>query len=277
MLNLMLITGEPALAAYAIECGVQRIFVDLETLGKQARQGHRDTLISSHTIHDVKAVRAVIPGRELLVRVNPIHADSAAEIEAVVSAGADIIMLPMFQNMAEVRLATAAIRGRCKFMPLVETPAAVELVSELAREPGVDEIYVGLNDLHLALGLDFMFELVSDGTVERIALQCRAAKMPFGFGGIARVDEGMLPGELVLAEHHRLGSSAVILSRTFHRRATNLDEMHANLDFGHEIRRLRECEDRLSRRTGEEMEADHARLLDCVDAIVAQLRSRRTG
>ena len=36
-----------------------------------------------------------------------------------------------------------------------------------------------------------------------------------GFGGIARLGFGMLPAEHVIAEHYRLGSTAVILSRSF--------------------------------------------------------------
>lgn len=30
-------------------------------------------------------------------------------------------------------------------------------------------IHLGLNDLHLALGMKFMFELLADGTVDRLA------------------------------------------------------------------------------------------------------------
>ena len=37
--------------------------------------------------------------------------------------------------------------------------------------------------------------------------------------------KALLPGDLVLAEHLRLKSTAVILSRTFHRASTSLDEI----------------------------------------------------
>jgi hypothetical protein len=53
--------------------------------------------------------------------------------------------------------------------------------------------------------------------VDRVAAAAKARGLRFGFGGIARMDEGLLPGHDVLAEHVRLGSSAVILSRTFNR------------------------------------------------------------
>ena len=80
---------------------------------------------------------------------------------------------------------------------------------------GVDEIFIGLNDLHISMGLTFMFELLSDGLVEYIAEKCNKAGMPFGFGGIARIGEGDLPSDNILGEHVRLGSQSVILSRTF--------------------------------------------------------------
>ena len=39
MIKLMYITNNPRIAALADEAGVDRIFVDLETVGKQLRQG----------------------------------------------------------------------------------------------------------------------------------------------------------------------------------------------------------------------------------------------
>ncbi len=275
MLKLMLITKDPELARFAAGHGVQRLFVDLEVMGKQARQGHRDTLISDHGFVDVRAVRSAVAQAELLVRLNPLHDGSEAEIEQAIAAGADLIMLPMFHDMEAIGRFTRAIAGRCCFVPLVETPEAVTLVPELLADPGVDEVYVGLNDLHMARGLDFMFELLADGTVERIAAQCRDAGKPFGFGGIARVEEGLLPGWLVLAEHLRLGSSAVILSRTFHRAAQNLDEIRANLDFGREVERLREHEVRLAGRDAAQVAADHQALLAGIAEVVAHIQRGR--
>src|SRR5690606_1083270 len=81
MINLMLITNDPELARFAVEGGVQRIFVDLEINGKEARQGHLDTLISNHSFQDISLVRAAIPSSELLVRLNPFYEGSAAEVD----------------------------------------------------------------------------------------------------------------------------------------------------------------------------------------------------
>lgn len=276
-LKLMLITNDPALAAHAVRGGVDRIFVDLEILGKRERQGHRDTLISSHSLADVAKVRAAIPGGELLVRLNPIHPRIDEEIDAAVAAGADRLMLPMFTSLAEVDRVAQRVAGRCRFVPLVETPAALTLVPELVRGRGIDELYLGLNDLHTALGLDFMFELLIDGTVERFADHARAAGVPFGFGGVARVDEGLVSGRLVLSEHVRLGSSAVILSRTFHRSSQNLEDARANVDFEKEIARLRDTERALARRAPEDITADRRELEAAVKTVREKIRAGVRG
>jgi len=260
------------MAQHAVLSGVDRVFVDLEIHGKFERQGHRDTLISGHSVDDVAAVRAAIGHTELVVRVNPLHAHSPEEVNAVVTAGADLLMLPMFKTAVEVMHFVEMVQGRAKVIVLVETPSAMKDFGEILGVPGIDEVYIGLNDLHLGLKLDFMFELLADGSVEKMAKNCREVGIPFGFGGIARMDEGLLPGDLVLAEHLRLESTVVILSRTFHRGSTSLDEMHANLDFAREVARLRDYETRLARRDQSEIEADHRRLLQGVADITAQIR-----
>ena len=61
--------------------------------------------------------------------------------------------------------------------------------------------------------------------------------MPFGFGGIARIGDGMLPAEKILAEHIRLGSSSVILSRTF--KGEVGDNAGKKIDLSEEVRKVR--------------------------------------
>ena len=88
-------------------------------------------------------------------------------------------------------------------------------MDEILQVPGIDMVHIGLNDLHLAMGMSFMFQLLSDGVVEQLAKKITAKGIPFGFGGIARMNSGLLPGSAVLKEHYRLGSSMVIVSRSF--------------------------------------------------------------
>ena len=220
-LKLMYITNQPEIAKIAQEAAVDRIFVDLECIGKEARQGGKDTVQSQHTINDVKAIAQTISSAELLVRINPIHeatemyASSQEEIDAVIAAGADILMLPYFKTVTEVRDFLSMVNGRTQTMLLLETPEAVEVLDNILALPGIDFIHIGLNDLSLGYGMKFMFQLVSDGTVEMLCNKIRAKGIPYGFGGIASLDGGMVPGRVILKEHYRLGSTCAILSRSF--------------------------------------------------------------
>jgi hypothetical protein len=98
---------------------------------------------------------------------------------------------------------------------LVETAEAAANIEEICKVQGVDEIHIGLNDLHLAYGQKFMFQLLADGTVEKLCKTIQDSGIKYGFGGIARVGHGLLPAEYIMAEHYRLGSTAAILSRGF--------------------------------------------------------------
>ena len=220
-LKLMYITNNIEVAKIAESVGVDRIFVDMEYIGKSARQGGMDTVQSMHTLEDVANVRAALTKSELLVRCNPIHdatdeyCSSEDEINGIIENGADIIMLPYFKTVEEVKRFIKIVGGRAKTMLLFETPEAVENASRILVLKGIDEVYIGLNDLHLGYGRKFMFELLGDGTVEKLCLKFKYYGHTYGFGGLASLDRGMLPGKMVLKEHYRLGSSSVILSRSF--------------------------------------------------------------
>ena len=221
MLKLMYITNSPEVANIAEAAGVDRIFVDMEFIGKDKRQGGLDTVQSHHTVSDAAAVKAALTRAELLVRVNPIHPElsdypsSKDEIDAVIDAGADIVMLPYFKTADEVKTFVELVGGRAKTMLLIETPEAVGHIDEMLEVGGFDEVFIGLNDLSLGYGHSFMFVPLADGTVERMALKFRKKGLPFGFGGIASPGRGALPAEYIIKEHYRLGSGCVILSRSF--------------------------------------------------------------
>lgn len=220
-LKLMYITKDPAVAQIAESAGVDRIFVDMEYIGKAERQGGLDTVKNHHTLEDVRRVSQAIETAELLVRVNPIHEaaegcpSSKEEIGRAIEYGAGLIMLPYFKTIGEVEACIRYVDGRAKVVPLLETPEAAEAVDELLKVPGIDEMFVGLNDLSLGYGKKFMFELLSDGTVEDLCYRFKKAGIPYGFGGIAALGRGALPAERIIKEHYRLGSTCAILSRSF--------------------------------------------------------------
>ncbi len=248
MLNLMYITKRPEIARIAENAGVDWIFVDMEFIGKDTRQGGLDTVQNHHTIEDVKNIKSAVKKAKVLVRVNPIHKElpdypsSEVEIEKTIEAGADIIMLPFFKKVADVKTFLNLVDGRAKTCLLLETPEAVVLLDEILELKGIDMIHIGLNDLHLALGMKFMFELLADGTVDRLCSKIKAKGIPFGFGGIATLDGGAMPGIMVLKEHYRLGSSMVIVSRSFCNtdKVSNLDEVKRIFDQG--IQDIRDLE-----------------------------------
>lgn len=236
----MYITNKPAVAKIAEQAGVDWIFLDMEFIGKDARQGGLDTVQNHHTIQDVANIRKAVNKAKVLVRVNPIHdalpdyPSSEDEINASIEAGADIVLLPFFKTIQEVKQFVRYVNGRAKTLLLMETVEAANLIDEILEVPGIDMIHLGLNDMHLELGMKFMFELLANGTVERLGNKIKAKGIPFGFGGIATLDGGALPGSMVLKEHVRLGSSMVIVSRSFCNTdmVTDLDEVRNIFNMG---------------------------------------------
>jgi hypothetical protein len=267
MLDLLQITNDPAFARRCDALDGMRLFVDLERLGKAERQAGRNTFISAHELSDVGRIRDVAKRSKLMVRVNPLHDGTAAEVDSVLAYGPDLLMLPMFASAADLREFARIVNGRAPIVPLLENAGALATLDEWIGTPGLHEVYVGLNDLHLSLGCRFMFEPLAQGVVDRVADAARAAGLPFGFGGIARLDEGMLPGRDVLAEHLRLGSRSVILSRTFHR-------ADAGAVFEDEVAALRVAERELAARDAQQVIRDAQRIRVRIREVAAELAVR---
>lgn len=240
---LMYITNKPSVALIAEKSGVDRIFLDMEYIGKAERQCGMDTVLCSHSISDIKAVRSVITRSELLVRCNSFYDGTEKEINDIIEAGADVVMLPYFKTVNEVKRFVSYVNGRAKVCLLLETPEAVERIDDILAIDGVDEIHIGINDLSIGYGKKFLFEVLADGTVDYICSKIKEAGLKYGFGGIASLGRGLLPSEHVIMEHYRLGSQMAILSRSF----CNTEKMH-DLDairavFTNGVRAIREYED----------------------------------
>jgi len=267
-MDTIFITNDSWRAKVAEQAGVDRVMVDLEILGKTERQKNLDTLISRHSLTDVTRLRAVLNRSLLMVRVNPMHGNTRDEVDACTAAGADILMLPMINHPAEAGQFVQLVAGRAKTCLLLETGAALARLRDIISVPGIDEVHIGLNDLHLALKLDFMFEIVSGGLIEYMAQTIRNRGLRFGIGGIARLGQGLLSPELILSEHVRLGSSQVILSRDYSRIFDECPEELSVGVFRREIEELQKCVNRM-RRLGPKPKNDNSRKLKCaVDEIV---------
>lgn len=273
-LNLMYITNNKEIATIAIDAGVDIIFVDMEYIGKEERQKGLDTVQSHHTLYDVSAMRSVTPEGKLLVRINPIHNETSVyrgtmrEIDEVINAGADILMLPMFKTARDVDFFISCVGGRAKTMLLVETMEAVENIDEILNTDGINYIHIGLNDLHLAYGRKFMFELLSDGTVDAVVSKIRKKGIKYGFGGIARIGYGILPAEYIIAEHYRLGSSMAILSRSFCNADKIKNKQEVSELFKKGVFDIREYEKKISHFTDDQFADNHKQVQRLVEEII---------
>lgn len=272
-LKLMYITNSPDVALIAEAAGVDRIFVDMEYIGKAERQGGMDTVQSGHSLDDVTRIRETVTEADLLVRCNPIHdagenyGTSEEEIHAIVQRGADMIMLPYFKTAEEVERFVKVVDGKARTMLLVETPEAVTAIDEILAVDGVDEVFIGLNDLSLGYGKKFMFELLADGTVERLCQKFREKSLPYGFGGIASLGKGLLPSEYVIREHYRLGSACAILSRSFCNTNVVTDLKQIQKIFTEGLAQIRELEKDCAQRP-ESWEENRKAVVDIVERII---------
>lgn len=273
-LKLMYITNRTEIAEIAYNSGVDRIFIDLEYIGKENRQSGLDTVKSHHSVSDIPKIKNVLKNAELMVRVNPIHnktadyCDSEYEIRSVIEAGADIVMLPMYRTLNEVERFLKITNGSVKTQLLAETPEACDIMSCVSAVGEVDEIHIGLNDLHLAYRKKFMFELLADGTVDRICDVIKKSNKPFGFGGIARIGYGILPAEYIIKEHYRIGSSRAILSRSFCNADKTFDLYEIKSLFEKEIIKIRQTEKTASLLKAADFEKNRQEVIRITNEIV---------
>ena len=273
-LKLMYITNSPEVALIAEKNGVDRIWIDLETLGKEERQKNMNSVKSHHTLQDVEVISHILTKSECMVRINPWNENSLEEIENVISAGADRIMLPMWKNPKEADSFLKAVNKRVSTTLLLETKEAAECLDEVLTNPLIDEIHIGLNDLHLSYGLTFMFELLANGMVEKLCVKMKEAGIKYGFGGIARIGEGTVPAESILMEHYRLGSTRTILSRSFcnTEEITDIDEIERV--FSENMSVLRECEKNMPSKSKIEYTDNQSRVVSAVMYVVEKTKGR---
>ena len=271
-LTLFYITNRPEVALIAEKNGVDRIWIDLETIGKDDRQRSLNTVKSHHKINDIQIIKSQISKAELLVRVNPWGNQSEKEINAVIDAGADVIMLPYWKRLDEVDKFLAAVGGRCKTTLLLETKEAVEVVDEVMKR-NFDEIHIGLNDLCISYGYSFMFELLANGTVEALCKKFKKSGRPYGVGGIAGLGGGLLPAEKIIMEHYRLGSTRAILSRSFCDTQKITDIKEIDRIFGENMKALRDFESFACNMTEKEFEDNRKETVKLVGEIVSSMRN----
>tara|TARA_R110002012_G_scaffold47399_1_gene124223 strand:+ start:32444 stop:33301 length:858 start_codon:yes stop_codon:yes gene_type:complete len=276
-MTFMMIANDPGIARFAHDSGVARLFVDLEYMGKDIRQKGLDTWKSRQTAKDVTRIREAVPEGHLLVRLNPLHEDTRIELEDVLARGADSVMLPMFHSYDDLARFCDLLADRAEAVPLVETAAALVAVPKICESIPLTRLHIGLNDLHLDMKLDFMFQPLADGTLEDAAQVLRDHNIRFGIGGIARAGEGIVSPEYLLGEHVRLGSDAAILSRTLHRGAPDVHSLQAEMDFPVELAKLQAIYAGFHTADATRLESNRLETANRIQDVVTLIRSKRVG
>lgn len=274
-MEFLLIVSDPGIARFVHDSGVARLFVDLEHIGKDQRQKGLDTWKSKQSPADVTRIREVVPEGHLLVRVNPLYDGTAAELDDVIARGADSVMLPMFQGTDDLARFLDLLNGRVEAVPLIETVAALKAAPEFSQRLPLTRVHIGLNDLHLDLKQDFIFQPLAEGMLDEAAAAFRANGVRFGIGGVARAGEGIVSPEYLLGEHVRLGSDAAILSRTLHRGAPDVATMKAEMDFPVELAKLQMIYARFREADAQTLEANRIATGERVRDVVTLIRNKR--
>jgi HpcH/HpaI aldolase/citrate lyase family len=233
--TLTLWTNDSAVARKADLAGVDRIGLDLETLGKVARQSGLPTWISQHDISQLPAIREALRRASLFVRCNPLNPTSRDEVARLIDLGAEVIMLPNFEDIADVERFLRIVNGRARVVPLVERLKAARAIHRFASISEIHEIHIGLNDLSIDLGLkQRMAVLVTDLLVDA-ARAAGEIGISLSVGGVARaLDQNLpIPSDLVYAQYPRLNAAGAFIAQSFHPETLN------EAEFASEIARVR--------------------------------------
>lgn len=212
-----MITDNSETAQMGVAAGINRIGVDLESIGKEDRQAGLNSRISAHTFDDFRRIRESIGEHPSFVRINSIHNGSAEEIETVIDIGATHIMLPYFHKIDEVITFIELVAGRAYTILLVETAAAVYFIEDIVNTPGIDEIHIGLTDLKISLDIPSRFETLTNWMIDHMGQVVKNARLPFCVGGITCIDDTSLPipGEMVIAQYPRFRGAGALVTRAF--------------------------------------------------------------
>lgn len=196
------------------------IIIDLETRGKHARQDGFDTEINAHRLEDIHALASLVSA-PVLCRINLPQNGDWDELDAVLDAGADEIIVPMIADLRTARAMVDRIAGTAAITLMIETRNALSIATQLADLP-VNRIYVGLNDLRISCGHPTIFTPMRDGSLDQIREGTR--KVQFGFGGLTLPSGGSpLPARHLFGEMARLKSDFTFLRRSFYRDTAGKD------------------------------------------------------
>lgn len=251
---------------------VDWVFCDLEYIGKNIRQKGRDTIISKHSLKDVKNISSVIHNSKLIVRTNPIGEWSANELNALRKIPKiDMLMLPYFKEVSEVeRFLELIYYHDSEPCLLIETMGAINNLDKILDLHKFKYVHIGLNDIHIERKTISMFEPFVDGLLDKISKILLKKNQKFGIGGIGKIDLNLKPSaESILIEHKRLGSEGVILSRTF-KGVFNNNVANFSNQLEDSINNLRKAEKRILNYSNDKIQGNRKVMLNDLELLKAQ-------
>jgi HpcH/HpaI aldolase/citrate lyase family len=255
--HLTLLTADPDTAAEADAAGVQRIGVDLELRGKAERQTSLENRISRHTVQDLQLIGDTVQSAELFVRINPLHAGTAEDIDLVLNAGARWVMLPFFREVSDVEQFVRLLGGRARAAILIETSAALLRIRRILAVRGIDEVTFGFNDLRHDFRVRSHFEVLGSPLIDSAAREVVRRGLPLSMGGVGRPDDGdaPMPVELVYAQYPRLWATGAWIARSFLRQTPKRGGL------ADDVQRLRQRLTWRARQSAEDLERAREELL----------------
>ncbi len=212
-MNLVLFSQDPIYARAAVAAGVNAILVDWEFRAKKRRQAGFDTEINQGTPADLAAIRAATTGR-IICRINNDAATRRDELRLACELGADEVLLPMVQSMAEVYDCLEVLPPGRQLSLMAETVESLAMAKDLDGLK-LGRVYLGLNDLMILRGRGHLFDPLLDGTMDVFR---SAYSGPLSVAGVTLPDQGCpIPCQLLMAELARLGCDYGVCRRSFRR------------------------------------------------------------
>jgi len=204
----------------AIQCGIDLLMVDLETIGKRERQIAWKTHLSDSDGISILECLDRDTVTELIVRTEPYFDNYGEHVRLLYNLGVRKFMLPYFSDAQTVGLMLHEIPRDCHVVLLFETIKSVMRFEEILELVGQRNfaVHVGLNDLSITLDVrENMFEPLLSGVLDYFCETMVNRKIDFGIGGIAQLgfNHGLYSPEFLLNTYKSKGANWVILNRAF--------------------------------------------------------------
>jgi citrate lyase subunit beta/citryl-CoA lyase len=188
--------SRPELFAKALAGGADALSLDLEDAVAAGRKAEAREAVAAFLRATPPAARQ---GKILIVRVNGLATGElfAADIAAMVAAGADVVNLPMSEGAADIRAAIAAIErteaaaglpATIGLLANIETPKGLRFAAEIATaHPRVNGLQIGYGDLFEPHGIDRTDESALQQVRLAVRLAAAEARIPAFDGSLAAI------------------------------------------------------------------------------------------